>query len=150
SLVGLISIPLSLVLYWATSTQPSTSIHTTGDRSPVIGTNKGSVWTIFSNPEGKEKLADPRSHLLIGRWKGVQKMANGQLVLNGYTRLLDSGRYNATGEWATQGTVDGRLGEVIHGFSTTGTWKLDGDKLTTTVTDFKTQPKVLKVEGQPD
>src|SRR5262249_48681817 len=58
--------------------------------------------------------------------------------------------YNATGEWATQGTVDGRLGEVIHGFSTTGTWKLDGDKLTTTVTDFKTQPKVLKVEGQPD
>ena len=76
-------------------------------------------------------------------------MANGQHILTGYTKLLESGQYNSGGEWATRSTIDGQSVEVIHLFSTTGTWKLDGNKYSTTVMDFKSQPKELKRAGQP-
>jgi hypothetical protein len=40
----------------------------------------------------KENPADPRSHLLIGTWKGVHRQAavNGQAIATGYTLRIDT------------------------------------------------------------
>ena len=131
---------------------PRNSAVTTGDQSPAIGSNNGNVYNNYYNTMVKEKATDPRSHLLIGTWKGVQRHAavNGQLITTGHTRILESGSYIYSGEVSVQATRNGRLAEVIHLAQAAGTWKLDGNKLSTTLTDIKTQLKVLKAEGQPD
>jgi hypothetical protein len=131
---------------------PRNSAVTTGHQSPAIGSNNGNVYNNYYNTGVKEKPADPRSHLLIGTWKGVQKhvMVDGQLIFTGYTRLGESGSYSNSGELSIQSTRNGRRGEVILLVQAAGTWTLDGNKYSITVADIKTQYKVLKQEGQPD
>ena len=132
---------------------PRNSAVTTGDQSPAIGSNNGNVYNNYYNTGVKEKPADPRSHLLIGTWKGVQRhvLANGQLIFTGYTRLFGSGSSSSTVELSVQSTQNGRRVEVIVPFRASGTWRLDGNKYVSTLTDIKAQPDVLwKEEGQPD
>jgi hypothetical protein len=64
--------------------------------------------------------------------------------------MLESGSYSYSGELSFQSTNNGRLSEVILLGQSTGTWKLDGNKFAVTLTDIKTQPKVLKKDGRPD
>jgi hypothetical protein len=131
---------------------PRNSAVTTGNQSPAIGSNNGNVYNNYYNPMVKEKSPDPRSHLLIGTWKGVHRQAavNSQSIATGYTRMLESGSYSYSGEWAFKSTTNEPQVETIFLSQSAGTWKLDGNKLVMTLMDIKTQPKTLKQEGQPD
>jgi hypothetical protein len=132
---------------------PRNSAVTTGDQSPAIGSNNGNVYNNYYNTGVKEKPADPRSHLLIGTWKGVQRhvLPNGQLLFTGYTRLFESGKYSSTAELSFQSTKNGRRVETIIPFLASGTWELNGNKYVSTLTAIKPQYNVLwKEEGQPD
>jgi len=144
----LLSSPSSILA----QSSPRNSAVTTGDQSPAVGSNNGNVYNNYYNTGVKEKPADPRSHLLIGRWKGVQKyvMVDGQLIFTGYTRLDESGSYSNSGELSVQSTRNGPPVAVIFNVQAAGTWTLDGNKYAVTVADVKTQYKVLKEEGQPD
>ena len=130
---------------------PHNSAVTTGDQSPAIGSNSGNVYNYY-NTMGKEKSPDPRLQQLIGRWKGVHRRAvdNGQLISTGYTGILESGSYSESGEASFQLTTNGRLTELILLYQSAGTWKLYGNKFAVTLTDIKTQYKVLKEKGLSD
>src|SRR5262245_55729584 len=114
---------------------------TTGDQSPAIGSNNGNVYNNYYNTRVKEKPADPRLPLLIGRWQGVQRHVtdNGQLTLTGYTKLDESGSYSSTVELSVQATQNGRRVEVIIPFLAVGTWELNGNKFVSTLINIKTQ-----------
>ena len=154
-IVGSIASVIGVALYFLPSNRssaPAQSVHVPG--SEGIGVIAGRDVTVTVNPKQLEqaKSTDPRLHLLIGTWKGVHRQAavNGQLIATGYTRILDSGLYSYSGELSFQSTRNGQLAEVIFLGQSAGTWKLDGNKFAVTLTDIKTQPKVLKEEGQPD
>ena len=159
SIIGSIASVIGVALYFLPSNRPSALVQspprnsavTTGDQSPAIGSNSGNVYNNY-NTGVKEKPADPRSHLLVGTWKGVQKhvMVDSQLIFTGYTRLHESGSYSYSGELSVQSTRNGRRVEVILLVQSAGIWALDGNKYSITVADIKTQYKVLKEEGQPD
>jgi hypothetical protein len=153
SIIGVAVPVLTLTPSSTLAQSPSrNSAVTTGDQGPAIGSNNGNVYNNYYNTGVKEKPADPRSHLLIGRWKGVQKhvMVDGQLIFTGYTRLNESGSYSNSGELSVQSIRNGRRIEVILLVQAAGTWTLDGNKYSITVADIKTQYKVQKEEGQPD
>jgi hypothetical protein len=64
--------------------------------------------------------------------------------------MLESGSFSYSGEWAFKSTTNERQVEAIFLSQSSGTWKLDGNKLVMTLIDIKTQPKTLKQEGQPN
>ena len=134
------------------SSAPAQSVHVPGSQG--IGVIAGRDVTVTVNPKQLEqaKSTHPLFHLLIGTWKGVHRQAavNGQLIATGYTRMLESGSYSYSGELSFQSIRNGRLAEVILLGQSAGTWKLDGNKFAVTLTDIKTQPKVLKEEGRPE
>lgn len=132
---------------------PRNSATTTGDQSPAIGSNNGNVYNNYYN-RVKEKPADSRLPMLIGRWKGVQRhvLPNGQLIFTAYTRLDESGSYSSTVEMSVQATEDdGRRVEIIVPYLAVGTWELNGNKVISTPISIKTQYNVVvKKEGEPD
>ena len=133
---------------------PRNSAVTTGNQSPAIGSNSGNVYNNYYNTGVKEKPADSRLPMLIGRWKGVQRhvLPNGQLIFTAYTKLDKSGSYSSTVEMSVQATEDdGRRVEIIVPYLAVGTWELNGNKFVSTLRDIKTQYNVVvKKEGEPD
>jgi ribosome modulation factor len=154
-IVGSVASVIGVALYFLPSNHssaPSQSMHVPGSES--IGAIAGRDVTVTVNSKQFKPVqsTDPRSHWLMGTWKGVHRQAavNGQLIATGYTRTLASGSYSYRGELSFQSTNNGLLAEVIRLGQAAGTWKLDGNKFAVTLTDVKTQPKVLKKEGRPD
>src|SRR5437016_10363144 len=97
-IVGSLASVIGVALYFLPSNRSSAlsqSVHVPG--SEGIGVIAGRDVTVTVNPKQLKQAqsTDPRSHLLIGTWKGVQRQAavNGQLIATGYTRMLESGSY---------------------------------------------------------
>jgi hypothetical protein len=154
-IVGSIASVIGVALYFLPSNHssaPSQSVHVPGSESIGVIAGRDVTVTVNSKQFKPVQSTDPRSHLLTGTWKGVHRQAavNGQLIATGYTRMLESGSYSYSGELSFQSSNNGRLAEVILLGQSAGTWKLDGNKFAVTLTDIKTQPKVLKEEGRPD
>lgn len=86
---------------------------------------------------------------LVGTWKGTTttKSPAGELIATGFTRLLDTGQYNYTGE------VELRAPEgasMLYSAVAAGSWKAVGDRLIFVASDIKSVPRVLKQPGKPD
>ena len=99
------------------------------------------------------KPIDERERLLVGTWKGTMRQSTstkGELVANGYTRLTESGGYVYSGEIAVRAPNEGKPIEAIFNAQAAGTWKLHAQRYEIVLTDIKSQPKLLRIHGEPD
>jgi hypothetical protein len=130
------------------------------DSSPIppsaLATNSGSGAIIIQGTgntvtaTGAE--AAPQSGLrraLVGTWKGVTRCAtpSGEMVVSGYTRLMDSGQYNYSGD------IQFRLpngSELQFAAGAAGTWTGFGDRFVITASDIKARPRLVRQSGKSD
>ena len=102
----------------------------------------GKQWIARLSPPSLEQT-------LVGTWKGAAsyRIPGSELVMSGYTRLLDTGHYNYSGEVELR--MPYQLTLRMNALAS-GTWKASGDKFVLTATDVKTQGSTLKAPGKPD
>lgn len=93
-------------------------------------------------PPGPERL-------LVGTWRGttVSMSSAAKLIASGYTRFLETGEYNYTGEIELRAPDDSSL---VYTALAAGTWKVVGDRFVVTASDIKTVPRTLRRHGQPN
>jgi len=93
-------------------------------------------------PSGPERL-------LIGTWRGTTRSTStaAKLVASGYTRFLETGEYNYTGEVELQGPDDSTL---VYAALAAGTWRMVGDRFVITASDIKSVPRTLRQPGRRD
>lgn len=107
----------------------------------------------FSPDAGKQLTASAfipsTDQNLVGTWKGTTttKSPAGELIATGFTRLLDTGHYNYTGEIelrASNGT------SMLYSAVAAGSWKAVENRLVLITSDVKSVPRLLKQPGKPD
>ncbi len=126
--------------------------------TPVVNplANNSGMGTVFIQGSGNTVITaasdlttpDVPTPALVGTWRGltVCETASGGLVASGYTRLLETGQYNYSGDISFRSS-DGV--ELQFSAAAAGTWKSLGGKFVLTALEIKTQPRFLRQPGEP-
>lgn len=102
----------------------------------------GKQWVASLSSPGPEQA-------LVGTWKGATsyRVQGSELVISGYTRLLNTGHYNYSGEVELRMPYQMTLRMNAQA---AGTWKASGNKFVLTASDVKTLGSTLTAPGKPD
>jgi hypothetical protein len=124
---------LTITLTKPSTVQPSVAPTTPGRSSSP---NQNTV------QENQEKL--------LGAWDSAGRcsVADGAIAYKGTTEYFRNGSSNFSGEFTLSPKLDGRNAEVTFVVISSGEWKLDGNKLVEKITDMKSQPKFLTLNGE--